>query len=322
MTYRRSAPPAVTTYGGAVHRPFRFALQARGWHDPVAIADVARRAEALGYEEIWSFDHIGTVDPFVPLVVAALATERLRVGPLVLNNELHHPALLARTAATVDRLTGGRLVLGMGTGYAQDEHDAIGLELRPPAARVARFGESLEVLRALLDTGACRHDGEHHHLGVDDLGIRPVQERVPILVGGHGRRVVEAAARHADIFQFTGLTQDADGSLRGGGFHTTAVAERARWLADAAGERDGAIERSALAQATHVGDDAEQQLAELAGRFELPEEVLRASPFVLVGSVEQLVDELGRRREELGISHYVVRDAEGFAPVVAALAGR
>src|SRR5215207_7800856 len=104
-------------------RPFRFALQAQELSDREGIVTLARRAEEAGYEELYSYNHVGAVDPFTPLVIAAEATSTLRVWPLVLNNEFHHPVLLARTAATVDRLTGGRLVLGMGTGYAQSEHD-------------------------------------------------------------------------------------------------------------------------------------------------------------------------------------------------------
>src|SRR5690606_28415778 len=122
------------------------------------LAQHARRIESLGYDEFWSYDHIGAVDPFAPLLAAALATDRLRVGPLVLNNEFHQPALLARTVATIDALTGGRLTLGWGTGYALSEHEAIGLELRPPGPRVDRLGESLEAVRRLLDTGACHLD--------------------------------------------------------------------------------------------------------------------------------------------------------------------
>src|SRR3954453_17802653 len=99
------------------------------------IVATARAAEQLGYEELYSYDHLGAVDPFIPLMVAAEATSRLRVGRLVMHNEFHHPVLLARTAATVDRLCGGRLVLGMGTGYAQREHDAMGIELRRPGPR-------------------------------------------------------------------------------------------------------------------------------------------------------------------------------------------
>src|SRR3954453_10569553 len=107
-------------------RPFRFALQGRDFADRDDLIAMAREAESLGYEELYSYDHIGAVDPFVPLVLAAEATTRLRVGPLVLNNEFHHPALLARTAATVDRLTGGGLGRGLGTGYGRGEPAEIG----------------------------------------------------------------------------------------------------------------------------------------------------------------------------------------------------
>ena len=302
-------------------RPFRFAVQGRTWLDPDETAAYARHVESLGYEELYSFDHIGTIDPFVPLMVAAAATERLRVGPLVLNNELHHPALLARTAATVDRLTGGRLVLGLGTGYAKDEHDAIGVELRPPAQRVDRFAECVQILRDLLDTGASHRSGAHHTVAVDDLGVRPVAERVPLLVGGFGRRVLGIAAEHADIVQFTGLHDKPDGTMEITGFALDTVAERAAWLAEAAGDRDAAIERSSLVQHVEVGDSV-TPLAEVAARFELDEALLADSPFVLSGSVEQVVDKLERVRERTGISHYVIRDPDTFAPVVATLAGR
>lgn len=302
-------------------RPFRFALQARSFDDPASIAATAREAESLGYDELYSYDHIGAVDPFVPLMVAAAATSRLHVGPLVVNNELHHPVLLARTAATVDRLTGGRLVLGMGTGYAQDEHDAIGLPLRPPGRRVERFAESVEVVRSLLDTGAAAFDGAHHHVAVESLGVRPAQPHVPLLVGGHGRRVMGVAAQHADIVQFTGLTQDASGALGAGGFAVESVVERVRWLEEAAGDRNDHIERSTLVQMTHVGTGVEAALAE-AERFGLDRRALEACPFVLIGSLEQVIDQLEVMRETTGISHVVVRAAEVFAPVVAALAGR
>ncbi len=302
-------------------RPFRFAVQTGPFDDPALLREHARRVESFGYDELYSYDHVGAVDPFAPLVVAALATERLRVGPLVLNNEFHQPVLLARTAATVDRLIGGRLVLGWGTGYMQREHDAIGLELRAPGPRVERFGESLEVVRSLLDTGAAAFDGEHHHVHLDDLGIRPASEHVPFVVGGHGRRVVGLAARHADVFQFTGLHHGEGGVPNGGGFAIEEVEERSRWLTEAAGDRDAHIERSILVQATAIGSDVSATLDGLAGRFRLPREVLEGSPFVLVGSVQQVVEKLEGLRERLGVSHVTIRDVDGFAPVVAALSG-
>jgi probable F420-dependent oxidoreductase len=302
--------------------PFRFAVQARNLADRDALVASARLAESLGYHELFSYDHIGAVDPFIPLMVAAEATTRLRVGPLVLNNEFHHPALLARTAATLDRLTAGRLVLGLGTGYTQSEHDAIGMILREPGARVARFEESVIALRSLLDTGAATFDGVHHQLALEDLGIRPIQERVPFLIGGHGKRVVGIAARHADIFQFTGLTHGPGGQPGPGGFASDAVRQREQWLTEAAGDRLGAIERSSLVQFVYVGADADERIESTAERFEVSRELIEETPFVLIGSVAQVVDKLERLRTDIGISHYVVRDAEGFAPVVDALAGR
>jgi probable F420-dependent oxidoreductase len=305
-----------------VAKPFRFALQGRNLDDREGLVAAARQAESLGYEELFSFDHIGTVDPFIPLMIAAEATTRLRVGPLVLNNEFHHPALLARTAATFDRLTGGRLVLGLGTGYTQSEHDAIGMLLREPAARVTRFEESVIALRSLLDTGAAETDGDHHHLAISDLGVRPIQEHVPLLIGGHGKRVVGIAARHADIFQFTGLTHGEGGEPSAGGFGIEDVRRRSRWLEEAAGDRLADIERSALVQLIDIGADAGDRMAATAERFEIAADQVEHTPFLLIGSVEQVVDKLGRLRDDVGISHYVIRDAESFAPVVDALAGR
>jgi probable F420-dependent oxidoreductase len=303
-------------------RPFRFGLQAMELSDAAVVRAAAEQADQLGYVQFLSFDHVGAVDPFVPLMVAAAIAPRLQVGPLVLNNELHHPALLARTAASVDRLTEGRLVLGLGTGYMSAEHDAIGAPLREPGPRVRRLAESTAVLRALLDDGSSTFDGEFHHLAIDDLGIRPAQPHVPFLIGGHGRLVVELAARHADIFQFTGLTHGPGGAPSPGGFALADIWARAHWLAEAAGDRTDDIELSALVQVTHVGADADRQIHALAERFRASPELINETPFALVGSVEQVIDKVERLRAELGISHLVVRDAAGFAPVVAALAGR
>lgn len=302
-------------------RPFRFGVQRLDYGDPGKIAAFARRAEQLGYDELFSYDHIGAEDPFAPLLVAAAATDTLRVGPLVLNNELHHPVLLARTAATVDRMSGGRLVLGLGAGYAQSEHDAIDVPLRPPGERVDRLAESVVVIRSLLDDGAVTFSGAHHRVALDALGTPPAQPHVPLLIGGHGRRMVELAARHADIFQFTGLTHGAGGALQPGGFDIAAVSERARWLTAAAGARDGDIERSALVQFTAVGDGA-PEAGELAARFALDAQTIEASPFVLTGPATRIIDKLQRLRERIGVSHVVIRDPEGFAPIVDALGGR
>ena len=183
------------------------------------------------------------------------------------------------------------------------------------------FAETLAVLRSLLDTGTASLNGEFHHIAVGDLGVRPAQTHVPFLIGGHGRRVVSIAAQYVDIFQFTGLTHDPAGNLSPRGFGLGDIRQRATWLTAAAGPRDSLIERSALVQVAHVGADTDPRLDEVAARLSIDRGTLQETPFVLVGSAEQAVDKLERLHAAIGISHYVVRDGTGFAPVVAALGG-
>jgi probable F420-dependent oxidoreductase len=292
-------------------------------HD--VLAETARKAEALGYEELYVPDHFGSVDPFIAVMVAAEATTTLRVGTLVLNNEFHHTALLARTAATIDRHTGGRFILGCGTGYMQSEHDATGIPLRAPKERVDRFAESMAALRELLDVESATMLGEHVQITDAKLGVRPIQARLPILIGGHGRRVVGIAAKHADIYQFTGLIHGPGGAPGCGGFAMSEVVQRRDWLVEGAGDRIDDIERSTLVQYTSISDASNAtgiDVTAMAAEFEISEDTFHETPFILAGSTEQIIDKLERLRAQLGISHIVVRDVEGFAPIVVALAGR
>ena len=309
-------------------KPFRFGIQTGPFADRVALREHAKKVEDLGYAELFSSDHItgggmNNVDPFLPLLVAAEATTTLRFGPLVMNNEFHNPALLARTAASFDRLTGGRLVLGMGTGYMQAEHDAANIPLLPVGSRVTRLGESIAALRTLLDDGSAHCEGEHIRLDIDNLGVRPEQSRVPILIGGHGKRVVSLAGRMADIFQFTGLTHDpTTGQPSAGGFARERVAERYEWLCAAAGGRYEEIEVSTLVQQTKVGAGAGEALEAAASRMGFTESFIDACPFALIGSHAQVVEKLQGLREDFGIHHVVSRDPDDLAPIVAELAGR
>lgn len=308
------------------HR-FRFGIQTGPFGDPGALRRYARKVEDLGYAELFSSDHIDgggldNVDPFLPLLVAAEATSTLRFGPLVLNNEFHNPVLLARTAASFDLLSEGRLILGLGTGYAQAEHDAAGIPLRRPGARVTRFAESVAAIRSLLDDGAIDCAGEHITLSVHGLGVRPAQDRVPILIGGHGRRVVSIAGRAADVFQLTGLGHDpVTGKPSAAGIARPDIAERLRWLRRAAGERFARLELSTLVQRTHVGHGTGATRVEAATRLGLDPTVVDETPFFLIGSPSQVIEKLQALREEFGIHHVVSRDPDDLAPVVAALAG-
>ncbi len=135
-----------------MNRPFRFGVNltvpapAEEWRAK------CRRAEELGYDVILVPDHLGMTAPFPALVAAAEATERPRLGTFVLNAGFWNPALLAREVATTDALTGGRLELGLGTGYVRAEHDAAGLPFGAPGERVDRLRRTVEELGRLLDS--------------------------------------------------------------------------------------------------------------------------------------------------------------------------
>src|SRR5918911_4326108 len=179
-------------------RAFRFGFQVRQ-AGADELRDLARRAEAAGFDVLHTWDHV--VDgwaPLAPLLAAADCTTRLRICPLVLNNDFHHPVHLARELASIDQLSGGRLEVGIGAGHAFSEYAAIGQTFDPPAVRKARLGEAVEILRRLLDGQEVTFSGEHYQLDrVRTLRAR--QERVPILVAVNGRRALAHAGRHAGM---------------------------------------------------------------------------------------------------------------------------
>src|SRR5690606_35197449 len=127
----------------------------------------------------------------------ATATERVRLGSLVFGNTYRHPAVLAKWAATVDHLSGGRLLLGIGAGWQENEHEQYGIELPAPKARLARFEEACQVIRGLLTQERTALTGDHYRLTNACAEPKPVQERLPILIGGKGDRMMGIVARHA-----------------------------------------------------------------------------------------------------------------------------
>jgi probable F420-dependent oxidoreductase len=309
-------------------RPFRFSLQAAASPSRTAWVELARKAEDLGFSLLVTADHLDTLfSPLAPLLGAAAATTTLRVGVLVLNNDFRHPALLAREAATIDLLSDGRLELGLGAGHARPEYERIGLSFDPPAVRVGRLAESVQILRGLLDGKAVTFAGEYYRLAGEQCYPRPAQAHVPLLVGGGGRRVLAIAARWADAVGFTGLGRTlADGNSHDpSGFGPAAVDEQVAWVRSQAGDRLGGLEFQALVQAVVPTDDPRQAAADLIAK-RIPsltvDDVLR-TPYLMVGTTAALIDRLIEQRERWGFSHYTVRpDAlDAVAPIVARLAG-
>ncbi|GAA2285291.1 LLM class F420-dependent oxidoreductase [Streptomyces ruber] len=290
-------------------RPFRFGVNLI---DP-APADEwrakCRRAEELGYDVLLVPDHLGMPAPFPALVAAAAATSRPRVGTFVLNAGFWNPALLAREVATTDALTGGRLELGLGTGYVRAEHESAGLPWGSPRERVDHLRHTVEELERLLGSAGQPHVPS------------PVQRpRVPLLIGGGGDRMLRLAAGHADIAAFTGARSLPDGTL----VPVTAEEfdERVARYAEFAAGRGEPAERNLLVQLVAVTDDPGAAVREwLPYVPQLTEEEVLGLPTVLVGPLEEIVGRVRALRERYGITYLTVLEPsmEVFAPVVAAL---
>ena len=195
-------------------------------HAPSEVFDTARWAEAAGWHGVWYADHYmpNTGDEsFEPgdvhecwamLPAIAMATERVRVGTLVSPTSVHHPAVLANRAATIDHISNGRMVLGLGAGWQINEHRAYGIELEPPKQRVDRFDEAIQIIRSLLGQDRTTFDGDVYTITDAPSDPAPVQSPLPILVGTGGARMMRITARFADEWNAWGAPELA-GQKRG-----------------------------------------------------------------------------------------------------------
>ncbi|WP_328504065.1 LLM class F420-dependent oxidoreductase [Streptomyces sp. NBC_00457] len=262
-----------------------------------------RRAEELGYDVILVPDHLGMVAPFPALVAAAEATERPRLGTFVLNAGFWNPTLLAREVATTNALTGGRLELGLGTGYVQAEHEAAGLPYGTPPARVDHLQHTVEELDRLLDADA----------------------RVPLMIGGNGDRMMRMTAEHADIAAFT-AARAVPGSTTGQLLPISPEdldGRVALYRRLAAGRKEPA-ELNLLIQMVTVTEDRAEVVRPLIDRVpDLTLEQALDLPLLLVGTLEQITAQVRAQRERYGFSYLTVLEPymEAFAPVIGALRG-
>lgn len=303
----------------AVPREFRFGLQVVRAASRDAWKDLAKRAEDLGFDTILVPDHIADdlLSPMVALATMAEATTRLHVGTFVLNNDFRHPALLAREAATVDLLTDGRLELGLGAGHSAPEYAEIGLRFDPAPVRVARLEESARLLRRLFDGDEVSFTGQHYQVAAHRLS--PVR-RPQLLIGGNGDRVLRLAAEVGDIVGFTGLGRTRpDGQQHTTEWKPEQIDAKAATVRAAAGDRLDELEFNALVQYVEITTDRRASAEAIANRMGDDPAVLLGAPFMLIGTVDEIVEQLHRARERWGLSYFVTRDAKQTAPIIAAL---
>ena len=304
-------------------RVFRFGVSASQAESGADLAAKARRAEELGYDTFLVADHLlELLSPFAALGFVADATSRIKLGTLVLNNDFRHPALVAREAATLQLLSGGRFELGIGAGHAEVENVSVGLPFETADRRIDRLGEALDIITALRTGEPATYSGTHYTLR-DHTLFPPLATPMPLLVGGNGKRVLQLAARHADIIGFTGFFPSVGSESKLTHFTEAGLANRIEIVRIAAPERTDAIEFNCLVQGVVVTDDVAPVFERLSASTGLPPETFASNPFYLVGSVDGICEQLQRRRAELGVNYYAAfeKDMEALAPVVARLGG-
>jgi probable F420-dependent oxidoreductase len=275
-------------------RPFRFGV---GLFTPVERSECvarARLAEQLGYDVVQVSDHLGMPAPLPTLLLAAEATERVRVGTLVLNTTFYEPAVLARDIETIDRYSGGRVEVGLGAGYERGQFDAAGLPWTPAAERVAHLARTVDRLK-------------------ESAGP-------PVMVAGRGDRVLRLAAERADVIAFTGTTRVRDGEgLKLGG--VAELADRVEFVHAHLGDRVHDVELNIPVHRVLL-PGAERVIADVwQNDLDLTADQLVELPSILVGTPEECVEQLHEARKRFGISYFSVLEPEmmSFSRVIEAM---
>lgn len=307
-------------------KPFRFGVKFRRTENMTTLTERARRLESLGYSTLLFSDHFWNVLAPLPTAAAVAAvTTTLRVGTNVLGNDFRHPAALAKEAATIDLLSGGRFEFGYGAGWMADDYRRIGIPMDSPGTRIERMEEAIEVMKGLWSEGVFEYRGKHY--AIEDLDGFPLPHRPggpSLLIGGGGRKILSVAVKHADII---GINPRA-----GSGTHDAAtnhdaseaaVDRKIGWVREMAGDRLSEIELSMNAYIAHVTEEPGAPERLLSERFQLPPEEALRVPHGWVGSIDKIAENLQEWRERWGISYWIVQDesADELAPLVARLAG-
>ncbi|MER6345937.1 TIGR03621 family F420-dependent LLM class oxidoreductase [Streptomyces sp. NPDC001595] len=286
------------------NRPLRFGLVVFTPATRAQWVAKVRRAEELGYDIVSVSDHLGMPAPLATLAVVAEATERIRIGTLVLNTVFYQPTVLARDIATLDHYTGGRLEIGLGAGYDKAQFDRAGLPWIPAGERVDHLERTVRELRKVF--------------GSPETVPQPAQPKgPPILIAGRGPRVLRLAAEHADIVGFTATAPVRDGEgLRLGG--PEEITRRIADVHDLLGERARDVElnipihRVLPSAASGAVTDVWQN------ELDLKPGQLAELPSFLVGTPTECADQLLERRQKYGLSYFSVLEPEmeAFAKVI------
>ena len=306
-------------------RPFRFGLTTGWMAGGESWLALARRAEELGYDVLLVPDHLTRLLAPVPALAAAAAvTTRMRVGAYVFANDFRHPLVLAREAATLDVVSGGRFEFGIGAGWRVSDYRQLGVAYDPAGRRIDRLVEALGIIKRLLAGETVSHDGPHYRIGRARLFPEPVQKpRPPIMLGGGGPRMLRLAGREADIVSFIPQFNAAGRPILAQATER-ALVDRVAMVRAAAGSRFDQLELNVFIAAAGMVGSGTSLLGSVSAGVLAALAAPVGSPYVLHGTRARLRDILERRREQLGISYYGIPQPamESMAPLVEDLAGR
>ena len=319
-------------------RPFRFGLQSYGASSPQDWRDQARHAEALGFSTFSVADHVigpgpalaATNHPVqdvaaVPAMAVAIeATDTINIGARVFCIDYRQPVMFAKELATLAFFAEGRLEIGIGAGWLQGEYEAMGVTWDRAGVRLDRLEENIALIRAHFADGQIDLDGTHVHA----VGLRRRPDAGERAAADHDRwgaeRVLGIAGREADIVSLNFDNSSGAIGAAGVGTSTAELTERKiEWIRAGAGDRFDDLEIEIGAYFTVVTDDRESTLATMAPMFALQPEEFAVHPHALIGSVDEICDQLTERRDTYGISYvtFPARMVDAVAPIVARLTG-
>lgn len=312
----------------SVKKSLRFGVQVRGASSRQEWQQKARKAEAMGYSSLVVPDHLAGTEvgssfgPFPSLMSAAEATERIHLGTLVIDNDFRHPLVLAQDASTLDVLSEGRLELGIGAGWMGSDYSGSGIALDRPGVRVARLAESVQILKKCFSGEKFSHDGSYYQISDHQAFPVPMQKPHPtLLIGGGGKRMLSLAAHEADIVNiFVRTAADGSGPILSDA-SPTSYRKKLGLVRTEAGSRFDDLEIGVLIQYVEVTNDRMRVASEHAEHLGLSVDEMLDVPFELIGTPDQIAEDIVRRRDSYGISYLIVfeKDMDIFADIMGRL---
>jgi probable F420-dependent oxidoreductase len=319
MTAEQPPPPPPR------NRLVRFGAQVTKGESAAAWGELAWAIEDHGFDTLSMPDHLGAqLGPISALSYAAARTSMIRLTMSVLDNDFRHPAILAKEVATLDLLSSGRVELGLGAGWMTEDYNTSGIPFDPPGVRIERLAEAVTVVRGLLSPGPFTFGGRHYHVSALEGYPRPVQNPVPLMIGGGGPRLLTLASSAADIVAIA--MQNSTGQpfpANAADTSRESFAKKAAIVEKVTAEHGRNPEIAVRVMACEVTDDRKGATERIAQAWSVAPEVVQESPYVLVGSPDGIVEHIHRLAADFGVTYYVSSfpAAMQLGPVIARLKG-